>query len=782
MPDGRKGKFLVARPETIADPFFDELWSFGHPSIDLPHQPPRRPLATPRGQVFLWDTASNKPVGVKPPPDSQMLAVSPDGTMVLAAKRQDRFFSPSTVQVWNLAEGKPVGEPVNLPSSVEWAFCSGDGKTFAGLVRNTLVLWDVATGKRVKDFPMHGRHAYRVELSPDGNMLAIMTTDPFGRMQGIPQSFTSPAMPRAGPHGGIEVYDLTAKQQVTELAIGWPAQEIDLQAATAVGPGGRFLLTASPSVDFRMGEVRLWDRQTKKPLPLPYQARLTFAQFSPDGKMLLTASGRGLDHSEKVQLWETETGHPHGAPLLPSGLVRHAAFSPDSKLLAISSGEGEVQLWETGTGRPVARALRHPVAIHALAFSCDGTKLVTGGHDGMARVWDLRSGPILQPLRLRERVALVAADGSCYLQRSERKTLRLHDMMSGQPCGEPMPYTEKDHAVALGTDKRTLFVRNEGTTARLWNAVTGKPIGAPLELHDPLTGVRFSLDGRTLLTFKTYRSQYGQWPMAYRWETATGRSLDQEKNPNISMAAALSPDGRWSLRILGNSAVIVDINSKTVEGKSLTHPGPVTAGLFSPDSRALLTIASRSGSWEEARLWDRASGEPLGPPMPHQGPIRAKVFSPDSKIVLTGSDDGTARLWDTATGKQLGPLMPHGSRVRAVAFRADGKLAATAGEDGTVKLWHVATGQPLGPPLPHPAAVSFLTFGPGGETLIVAAGDHVRVWKVPQAIPGEAKRLLLKAEIETGMELDSSTPRILDDAERARRRQQMEGSEKAQND
>lgn len=99
MPDGGKGKFLVARPETIADPFFDERWSFGLPSIELPHQPPRRPLATPRGQVFLWDAANNKPVDVKPPPKGQVLAVSPDGTMVLAAKRQDRFFTPSTVQV-----------------------------------------------------------------------------------------------------------------------------------------------------------------------------------------------------------------------------------------------------------------------------------------------------------------------------------------------------------------------------------------------------------------------------------------------------------------------------------------------------------------------------------------------------------------------------------------------------------------------------------------------------------------------------------------------------------
>jgi hypothetical protein len=34
------------------------------------------------------------------------------------------------------------------------------------------------------------------------------------------------------------------------------------------------------------------------------------------------------------------------------------------------------------------------------------------------------------------------------------------------------------------------------------------------------------------------------------------------------------------------------------------------------------------------------------------------------------------------------------------------------------------------------------------------------VWKVPQAIAGEAKHLLRKAKIETGMELDGPTTRM----------------------
>jgi hypothetical protein len=71
-------------------------------------------------------------------------------------------------------------------------------------------------------------------------------------------------------------------------------------------------------------------------------------------------------------------------------------------------------------------------------------------------------------------------------------------------------------------------------------------------------------------------------------------------------------------------------------------------------------------------------------------------------------------------------------------------------------------------------------FSKGGDTLITFAEDRVRVQKVPRAVACEAKHLLLKAEVETGMALDLNTPRLLEDSERAQRRQQLEEAEKAQ--
>ncbi len=82
------------------------------------------------------------------------------------------------------------------------------------------------------------------------------------------------------------------------------------------------------------------------------------------------------------------------------------------------------------------------------------------------------------------------------------------------------------------------------------------------------------------------------------------------------------------------------------------------------------------------------------------------AFSPDGKTILTGCYDRTARLWDAATGRPLGPPMEHSGPVKSVAFSPDGKTILTGSNDKTARLWDAATGRPIGQPLAHSAAVS----------------------------------------------------------------------------
>ena len=49
--------------------------------------------------------------------------------------------------------------------------------------------------------------------------------------------------------------------------------------------------------------------------------------------------------------------------------------------------------------------------------------------------------------------------------------------------------------------------------------------------------------------------------------------------------------------------------------------------------------------------------------MKHEGMVNSAQFSPDGQRVVTASGDKTARLWDAASGKPIGEPMKHEDSV-----------------------------------------------------------------------------------------------------------------------
>jgi Flp pilus assembly protein TadD len=167
-------------------------------------------------------------------------------------------------------------------------------------------------------------------------------------------------------------------------------------------------------------------------------------------------------------------------------------------------------------------------------------------------------------------------------------------------------------------------------------------------------------------------------------------------------------------------------------GLDLPLPMAVVSVAFSPDGERFVfgggTLILGAGA---AQVFDVATGKAVSPPLPHGLTVMAVAYSPDGATVLTGSLGDSARLWDVATGKELRTFRHQGGVV-AVAFSRDGKRILTGSRDKTARVWDVETGRTVGEAFRHPDEVIGVAFSPDGRTALTGCLDNTaRLWDVP---------------------------------------------------
>src|SRR5262249_55228405 len=120
------------------------------------------------GQVKVWDAATGKELLALP---GHQLAFSPDGTR-LATASGGGVWASDTVQVCDVATGKPLWRIFHTDWVARLSFSPDGTRLAAGGRKMTLTVWDAKNGKKLVGSRERHRAYNAVTFSPDGRRLA----------------------------------------------------------------------------------------------------------------------------------------------------------------------------------------------------------------------------------------------------------------------------------------------------------------------------------------------------------------------------------------------------------------------------------------------------------------------------------------------------------------------------------------------------------------------------------------------------------------------------------
>jgi WD40 repeat protein len=616
-------------------------------------------VGTHHDAIVLWDAATGRELRqLRTFADggNDGAAYSPDGKYLATTNYHRQF-----VFLWDLSTGKELwrhglwGGPV--------AF-SPDGKTVAagcygvrgsrglsGDYIGVVYLWDVATGKELRQYKGHAERILAIAFSPDGQTLASASGDHSVRLWSVAS--------------GQELRRCLGHQGFVQ--------------SVAFAPDGKTLASAGEN-------IRLWDAATGRELRrlVGHSKVLRQVAYLPDGKTLISSA-----EDRTIRHWDLATGREikrfGQAPIRTDNISLPIALSPDGKWLAGPGLSYNVLcLWDTATGRQVNALPAHETPIHFVAVAGDGRNVATGSFDDeKAHLWDLETGRLLRtfPGHTGGIAGLACSSMGSLLAATSWQDGRvaLWDAATGKPQGQVkttvgnrnlnVVFYRRELNLALAPDGRTLATGDPAGTIELWEPATGKRL-AQFQGHPdlinrdgeqygagPATTLLFSPDGRTLINGNNRVVKPGKFFVRQATSGRVVQELSLDSPPQKSSGrgeslAALSPDGQ-QLAVMDwaapGSIQFLEVPTGRLRQK-LPLPGERFQALaLSPDNRVVAVGDARG----LIRLWDLVTGEERGQLPGHQGPILDLAFTPDGRRLISGSADLTALVWDIGSRPAL---------------------------------------------------------------------------------------------------------------------------------
>lgn len=330
----------------------------------------------------------------------ESLAFSTDGQRLGFGRAETQFV------IWETApprEYRVLTDTARATDDFENLDFSPDGRLLVASGEDGLLLWDVASGKRLASLPLSGTRTvrfhpasgdllasrseglYRWAFRPDGTAARPrLRLAPMARLD-LPEELGPFALSSDGQRGAVIQLagSRTAIHLFEPVGGGGPVPlpgAINYQTL-ALSPDGRYLAARArpPS------PIHVWGLADQARVELAALDGASSFTFSPDGQWLVVTA-RTACQFWRVGSWEQATfdwmwpGRHYGA----------IGFAPQGGWLAVAGLRSPIELLRWPGGQSLATLEspdRRPV--HSLAFSRDGGRLAASTTGRLIQLWDL---------------------------------------------------------------------------------------------------------------------------------------------------------------------------------------------------------------------------------------------------------------------------------------------------------------------------------------------------------------------------------------------------------
>ena len=332
------------------------------------------------------------------PSQIQSIEFSPDGEKIITSSSEN-----CVAKIWEVKTGKLLKDICGHSKIITSAQFLPDNNKIITMPTNSYIqIWDITKGELIETTPNYISDSFFCTLSSVGEKFIIGSAHYIAKMYNIHTTKLlhkfRPAMSSSfsidgkkmltydDKGGYIKVWNVNSGLLLTKIKIylKWSAYN------SSFSPDGKKIITTQTSSG---NYINVWDASNGK---LLRKIKIGFAheivetvRFSFDETKILTTSA--LDDSTKI--WDSKTGK-----LLFTFHGKCLGISPVGNKIAAASFDGTIKIWDISTGKLLGELINHKSFINSVSFSSDATKIVTTSDDHNLKIWDANKYKLLYSL------------------------------------------------------------------------------------------------------------------------------------------------------------------------------------------------------------------------------------------------------------------------------------------------------------------------------------------------------------------------------------------------